>query len=313
MVERYPRRVEPEIDPSEAGHLAEIYNRQVVPVVPYCFPVDQAAFIQGIQLRADGEAVYDMSVDTVVVGERDGTVQALAHVTAGDIASADPANAEKLSGGFIHFLTYQPGERQVGQDVLAAGEQLVRGAGHDSIFAFCGYSWTFYHIGTPCLSDRLGHVYALLRANGYEVWGARQVFLEQAIPDLDDPSRPEADVQVEIERPASAELPGIVVRATHNEDEVAVCEAVSAAQFCPVSAAQTCAVVESVGLAPSRRRRGWGRYVLRKALRELRRMGYRTAVVGTTDENVRALLLYTNMGFHVVHRLHTLRKNGVLG
>lgn len=253
-----------------------------------------------------------MFVDAVIVGEKDGSVQAFAHVTAGDIASAAPGNAEKLSGGFIHFLTYQPGARRIAQDVLAACEHLVRQAGHDSIMAFGGYSYTFYHIGTPCFSDRMGHVYSLLRANDYELWGASQVFLEQAIPELDAPIPPESDVRIALERPASGQLPGIIIRVIRNEEEVGLCAAESAGKFCRDSAAQACAVVESVGVNPDSRGRGWGRYLLQKALWELKRTGYRTAVVGMTDENVRALLLYTNMGFRVIHRLHSLKKNGVL-
>ena len=302
-----PTRIR-QIVPCEAGHLADVYNAQVVPLVPYCFPVDRAEFLQGIRLRGDVGALYDMSVDAVIVGEENGIPQAFAHVTAGHIASADPGNAGKLSGGFIHFLTYGPGTRRLAQDVLGACEQLVREAGHDSIMAFCGYSYTFYHIGTPCLSDRLGHVYGLLRANGYDLWGARQIFLEQAVPDLDESIPPESDVRVAIERPPSGELPGVVVRATREEEEVGICEAESAGRCCRDSSAQLCAVIESVGVDPGSRGRGWGRYVLQKALRELREIGYRTVVVGTTDQNARALLLYTNMGFRVVHRLHSLRK-----
>jgi len=230
-------------------------------------------------------------------------------VTAGEIASIDRDNVDRLSGGFIHFFTYQPGFRRIAQRVLEECEHVVARLGPRPIRAFCGYSYTFYHVGTPCLSDRLGHVYALLKANGYGLWGAKQIFLGQEIPDLAEPTAPEADVEVTIDQSDSGRLPGLAVRAVRDGVEIGICEAESAGRFCMHVAAQECSVIESIGVDPDWRRMGWGRYLLQRTLFELKKLGYRTAVVGTTDENVHALLLYTSMGFRVVHRVHSLMKD----
>jgi len=198
------------IHPADAGFLADVYNRQVVPAVPYCFPVTADEFLAGIVLRDDVGAVYDMDLDRIVVGEEHGKVQAFCHITAGTIGSND--SDDRLTGRFIHFFTYEPGTRRVAQAVLAESERMINGVAPGPIRAFCGYSYTFHHVGTPCLSDRLGHVYALLKSNGYQLWGTKQIFLDQEISELDTPGVPEQDAQVTVETTAGGMLPGIVVK-----------------------------------------------------------------------------------------------------
>ena len=46
-------------------------------------------------------------------------------------------------------------------------------------------------------------------------------------------------------------------------------------------------------------RRGLGRYLLLRALHELGRKGYRHATISTAADNYRALLFYSNVGFHM--------------
>ena len=49
-----------------------------------------------------------------------------------------------------------------------------------------------------------------------------------------------------------------------------------------------------------RRGQGWGRYLMQRTLWEARQLGYRDTILGTSESNHRAVLLYTSLGYRVV-------------
>ena len=80
--------------------------------------------------------------------------------------------------GIIRWLSYRRGERATGQVLLDAAENALLGMGVRAIEAFPQeYRYPFHHLKAAYLSDRLAHVAALFRFNGYAIHRG-EVFLE---------------------------------------------------------------------------------------------------------------------------------------
>jgi GNAT superfamily N-acetyltransferase len=162
------------------------------------------------------------------------------------------------------------------------------------------HRYPFYHLSSAYLSDRLGHVAALLGVNGYRKT-AGEVYMDwRDLPAL-DPAPAQVEVEIGLEWIAGAgRLPGLTVRARQGETHVGTCMCVSCAEYDAAEEAHEWAFTKWLGIEDQVQGQGLGKYLLLRALAELRAIGYRHAAISTARHNYRAALFYSNLGYRVV-------------
>jgi len=287
-------------DVSEAGNLVHVYNEHVVDV-PHCYPISREEFEIGICDPKNDRHCKELHSEKIIVGEQDGKIIGFAHVAFGRIKFSD----RERCGGLIHFLTYQAGYRQIGQAILEECEKYLRDLGASQIWAFQnGCNYRFYHLDFGNLSDQMGHVYALLRMNGYEI-NEGEIFMEQPEYSVTEPVLPDEQVEIIVKKePGRGVLPGLEVRALRKGKEIGICESGSAGDCCRAGEAQSTFFTHWLGVKEGEQGKGWGRYLLHRTLWEMRKIGYKDAVISTDWENYRALLFYTNYGYRVTDTVY---------
>lgn len=288
-------------DIADMGDLASVYNEQVVGQVPHCYTVSPKEFGSGRDQRTGDDHSATLSSERVIVGIRRGQVRGFAHARVGEIERRD----QRLSGGFIHFLSYAAGHRDVGQAILAACEAHFRDAGVSTFRAFDGYYYRFHHLGFPLVSDRMGHVYSLFGMNGYRLAGQGEVFLEYLDYAADVPAPPDRAVEVLVRvTDGQGDLPNVRVRALRDGTRIGSCVALSGGDYVRAPEAQDRIFVDGLGVTDAEQGQGWGRYLLMRTLWEARQLGYRHTVISTDKRNYRAQLFYTNYGYRVTDTVY---------
>jgi len=301
-------------DVADAGDLFHVYNEQLARV-PHCYPVSPEEFEIGIRYRKDADEPYEeLHSEKIIVGEQNGKIIGFADFA---VAEAEE-DGRKEHKGLIRFLTYQLGYRPVGQTILEESERYLRDLGMGQIRAFRitydddDFSYRFYQLGFGLVSDRMGHVYALFRMNGYEINKTRQgeVFMNQPEYSVDEPVLSDNQVEIVVkEQPGRGILPGLTVQVFRNGSEIGICKSFSAGRYCQSSEAQDWVFIKWLGVEEAERGKGWGRYLLQKNLWEARKIGYKNTVISTDITNYRAQLFYTNYGYRVVNTGHGFVKN----
>jgi len=291
-------------DVADAGNLAHFYNEQIADV-PHCYPVSPEEFATGIRGPKNDRHCKELHSEKIIVGEKGGKIMGFAHIDAGEMEFSD----RKGIGGLIHFLTYQAGHRSIGQAILEECDKYLRGEGASQIWAFQnGCNYRFYHLGFGNLSDRMEHVYALFRMNGYEI-NEGEIFMEQPEYIITEPVVCEDQVDIALKQePGRGILPGLTVQALRSGNKIGICECVSAGEYCQASEAQDSFFTEWLGIEEEEQGKGWGRYLLQRTLWEMRKIGYQNAFISTDWENYRALLFYTNYGYRVTDTVYGLVK-----
>lgn len=282
-------------DLAEIGKLVHVYNDHVANV-PHCYPVTPLEFETE---RAPGEWVQkalqnEFHDEKLLVGEQNAEIRGFAHVSLGSVN----VHGQRKSGGIIHFLTYAPGHRPVGQALLEECERYLRDSGTSQFWAFqVSSGYNFYHLGWGHLSDRMSHVYALFLMNGYRT-DDTAIFTEQRDYRISEPSLPDGRIEIVLEQnPGRGIFPGLRIEAFRGGKLIALIESLSAGEFSRHPEAQDCFIVEDFGVVDeSEKGRGLGRYLFFRMLWEMRRLGYRHVVVSCSWNNPRAVLLYTNYG-----------------
>jgi ribosomal protein S18 acetylase RimI-like enzyme len=288
--------------------LADFYNTQVAATVPHCYPVSPAEFAAGRYEKTSDACRPMLHAERVIVGIVRGQVRGFAHVSVGEIVHRE----RRLSGGFIHFMTYARGHRDVGQAILAACERHFCDTSVSTIRAFDGYFYRFCHLGFPLVSDRMGHVYGLFGLNGYKLSGEGEIFFRYphypvARPILPDPA---VEVLAQVDE-GRGKLPNVTIRALRDGNEIGICVALSGGDFCRARQAQDTAFMDGLYVVEAERGRGWGRYLLMRTLCEARRLGYQHTVISTDQQNYRAQLFYTNFGYRVTDTVYRFIRTGV--
>jgi len=289
-----------EWDMANARQLADIYNEQIVDI-PHCYAVSPEEFEFGLQCRRDDRHCNNLHSEKIIVGEKNSRIIGFAHLSMGECG----ADGERETGGYIHFLTYQAGNRPTGQAILAECEKYLRESGADQIWAFQKFCcYPFYHLGFGNVSDRSAHVYALFLMNGYRV-NDGEIFMEAPEYNTTEPALPKDGAEIVVEHiPGRAALPGMIVRASRDDEEIGVCESGSAGEYCRSSEAQNRFLVEHLDVEEKWQGKGWGRYLLQKTRWEMRELGYRDAVISTDMTNHQALLFYANYGYRVTDTVY---------
>ncbi len=283
------------------GELADIYNAQVAGLVPHCYPITPDWFSAGWHDPTNTDALPSFPDGCVLVGLREGKKRGFAHVRVGGIMQS----GSLLDGGFIHFLTYEVGHRDVGEALLKQCEQYSEDLGADTMHAFDGRFYRFHHLGYPLASDKMGHVCGLLGMNGYKIADEGEMFMEYLDYDVVVPvlPRPACDIQVSVKE-GHGELPNITVEAVHLGQDLGNCVLVSCGDYNGAHEAQNRIFVKGLWVMKEVRGRGWGRYLLMRALDEAYRRGYRHTIISTAQTNYRAQLFYTNYGYRVTDMVY---------
>jgi GNAT superfamily N-acetyltransferase len=287
--------------PANVGELAHVYNAQVASPVPHCYPVAQEDLQAGCYEKTGDDYSSVLDAERVIVGIRGGQMRGFAHVRVGEIKHGEKI----LDGGLIHFLTYEPGHRALGQAILETCEQHVHLSGASTIRAFDGYFYRFHHLGFPLASDRMAHVCALFGQNGYKLARKGDLFLEQRSFAAAEPGLPEPDVEVQVQvLEGRGDRPNITVRALRDGHEIGSCIAISGGDYNRADEAQALLFVDGLGVIAPEQGQGWGRYLLTRTLWEARKLGYEHTAISTGKRNYRAQLFYSNYGYRMTDTVY---------
>ena len=271
------------------------YNRAIEPV-PHCYPASEDALgaSLGPHLR-DEKGDSNLYPENVFVAREGTDVLGFVHV-----ANGKPHKDDTELFGMIRFLGYEPGHRTAGQALLEAAEAWARGLGRTAFIAFeQHHTYAFYCYESSYLSDRLGHVAALLGRNGYRRY-AGEVFLEWPDYAARAPEPLQVDVAIRVEwKDGAGVLPNCSVQALQGDEVVGTCRICSGGEYAQAEEAQAWAFVEWLGVDEPLRGKRLGAHLLQRALNEMHAKGYRHASISTACRNTRAALFYSNFGYQV--------------
>jgi len=290
--------------PDMSSGLVELYN-SVAPGLPHCYPATEAdmAGVLAELTRATAPDDSLVSQAAFAARKRDRLI-GLIHV------GIEPQKqAEDAGQGIIRSFLYRPGLRAAAQSLLERAEAHLFDLGVKRITAFHqDYRYPFYHMGHAYLSDRLGHVHALMGLNGYERT-AGEVYLDW--PDYKPREPMPSPVQVEVSVQTcdgKGTRPGLTILAHSGGELVGECVNLSGGEFSGAEQAQDWFLTKWLGVAESFQGKGLGRYLLQRALNELHAIGYKHAAISTSWTNFRAALFYSNFGYHVVDWTYALAR-----
>ena len=284
-----------EYEPGLLRGICELYNSTIAPVA-LCHRVDPPHFEEALApaLVTDSQGPDNMRAQScfaVLDGDR-----VVGFGSAGLLVDS----AERVEGGAIRFLSYEPGRRSVGLSLLDRIEEWLADLGAASVTAFSSaYRFPFYHHSSARLSDRIGHVQALLVGRGYERCGG-EVYLEwEGFP----PRDPEPlDVALEItleEQPGHGKLPGLTNTARVNGEQIGerTLRASGAGEGPP--AWEDRVFVYWVGVEETWQGKRIGKHLLQRSLNDAHALGFRQAGISTGLSNKRGFSFYSNFGFSV--------------
>ena len=295
--------------------LTAFYNEFTVDV-PHCYPVkeeDIAFATSGVTGQSKYYDADDIHSETAFVAVQDGRVLAFIHLG----LSKDTENSGQSNGrentddktAHILFFGYIIGERQIGDAVLKKAEDHLQQEGVTKVYAFSRhYRYPCYHFAYAQLSDRLGHVEALLGYNGYRRTHGQAFFAWEDFKAT--PALPNIPVTLSIEwKEGRGKLPNCNITAHKDGEEVGVCWSLSGGTFSSHPDAQDWVYTDWLGLYDAYQGQGLGKYLLQYSLQEMHKVGYRHASLSTDWGNNRAFLLYSNCGYRIVDWTYAYSKS----
>jgi len=178
------------------------------------------------------------------------------------------------------------------------------------ILAFLNNGYLFQRFAYGELPDTIGHLVGLLGINGYRV-ARGEVFMSYTdfiaehtiLPD------PKADLSVERIAQAMGTRDSIKVVVRKGEELIGVCEGHSLGHWGHSDLSHTTVVLGPMDVEDAFQGCGWGKFLASVMLEEANKLGYRHTVTSTEQENHRAQLLYTNMGYRVTDVAHSWLKD----
>jgi GNAT superfamily N-acetyltransferase len=281
-------------NPSMAAEVARIYNEVTAPI-PHCQPVQAEVFADTEALRSDS-----CTQEVILVAQEGGEIRGFVHV-----GVAKPATKDWMpqgEPGIIRFLACRPGERAVGVALLEAAENWARAQGRASILAWhMMYTYHFYFVPHAQLPQRLLHISSLFGMAGYQLWNWSETILEWRDFDVSPLPAPPAELELEIiinpghrvwQNHNAPDFPGLAVKATKDGAYTGTCVMLYTEPgwcFC-----------DELGVIDPLQGRGYGKYLLLRALEETRRRGCQHALISTGGTNYRAQLCYANLGYRLI-------------
>lgn len=292
-------------DVKDSGNLVNVYNEQLKDT-PYFYPIMPEEFADGIFNRINEEGETNLESEKIIVGIQNDKILGFAHVS---IGKACQFGKEK-EGGFIHFLTYQPGYRSTGQAIIIECERYLCSFNISQIWAFLHASnYRFYHLGFGHISDRIAHVYSLFGMNGYKI-DIGEVFMSYPKYESPEPILFDSRIKIIVTKKEGRGLfPGLHVQALYDDNEIGECISVSFGEFYNAKEAQDSFFTKWLGVEKEYQGKGIGRYLLQRTLFEMRKIGYKNAFISTNIINYRAQLFYSNFGYRVTDTAYALAKS----
>ncbi len=270
--------------------LAEVYNRQVAGITPLCPVATSEEFVHDCSLESDFAINQGFHDPCIIAAELAGKIEGFAHV----VGKADK------QVGLIRFLTYRPGDWTIGKALLLESLSYLRGLGYDRIQGFFPKAYRFYHFGIPSLSYHTAHVYALFGANGFQPAKGWRFMLRPLRSIRGFSEDTPSGYKVLVERiPGAGNYPNLRVSLSQNDQEVGWIHCRSAQEFAS-SAPHDHIQFSSVRVVEDHRNRGLGVWLGQRAFIELAETGYSEVSVVTGDDNYRAQLLYSRLGFSTI-------------
>lgn len=290
------------MDIEKSRELVSVYNKQLKGT-PYFYPVMPDEFEDGILNRINHSE--NLHSEKIIIGERDGNILGYAHVSVGEAKQFGQAK----NGGFIHFLTYQSGYRSIGQAILDECEKYLCDLKVPQIWAFLHASnYRFYHLGFGYISDKIGHVLALFRMNGYDV-DLGEIFMNYPNYDISEPELPNDNIKIDVsQNMGRGKLPNLHIKAIKYGNQIGECVSVSTGEFYNDDDAQDWFFTQWLGIEQEEQGKRLGKYLLHRTFWEMKKIGYKNAIISTNIKNYRAQLFYTNFGYKVVDTGYCLVK-----
>jgi GNAT superfamily N-acetyltransferase len=280
-------------DPQMLGDVAAVYN-EAATGTPYCYPVTAEVFA-GIVPTAAKEPHAGLQSEEMLVARIGAETAGFVH-----LGMQAPKQDGQPPLGVVCFLCHRRGRRTAGQALLETGEQRLRERGATEVVAFHQHHrYPFYHLAHAYLSDRLAHVFALLGANSYER-SHGEVYLDWMDYPTVDPGPPPSGLELDYEwQEYEDRRPSLTLRAMKSEEEIGICENHACGQASSPPAVRDAFLTHWLGVEEASGRRGLAKYLLARVRLELRREGYRRAIISTHWRNYPAMLLYANYGYRV--------------
>jgi len=290
--------------PEMSPELTASYNK-LIHGLPHCYPISVDDFASVASAIKAGKSHKLLSQEAAFVVREGKSITGFVHV-----AVENPKKAGEASQGIIPFLWYDKGHRPAGQALLESAEEYLRQRNLSQITAFHqDYRYDFYHIAHAYMSDRLAHIYGLMGINGYKRFNG-EVYLDWPEYEPIEPAPLDVALKISAEwKQEDSKHPDLLIRAYQDEKEVGVCESISCGEFTDADDAQDWMLTVWLWVSEEIRGRGVGRHLLRRALQEARKGGYRNAVISTNWQNFPALLFYSNFGYHVADWTYSVQRN----
>ena len=295
--------------PGQIGDLMAVYNDYAAGV-PLADAVSTERFAEICAWRDDRSAQLETEQAVYAARKKDAHV-GLAHVALGRFPGPE-LQGDQLPGptGVIRLITYSPGHREAGQALLEAAETHLIKQGAKRILAFPNNGYLFQRFAYGELPDACGHLVALLGINGYRA-ARGEVFMRYAdfvaektvLPD------PKADLSVERIAQTAGTRDSIKVIVKNQDELIGVCEGHSLGLWGQSDLSHTTVILGPMDVEHAFQGQGWGRFLAHTMLEKARGLGYRHTATSTQQENHRAQLFYTNMGYKVTDVAHSWLKD----
>ncbi len=277
--------------------LTKFYNDFIVDV-PHCYPVKEEE-LEFATSGVIGKSKYynkdDFKSETAFVAGQNGKVKSFIHL---GLSQDREHNIDKTA--HILFFGYEVKARQVGQAILEKTEDYLRSKNITQVYAYSRhYRYPCYYFAYAQLSDRLGHVEALLGYNGYRRIHGQAIFDWENFNVAPTPLKIPITFSIEWQD-GRGELPNCNITAYKDREKVGACRSLSGGMFSSHPDAQKWVYTDWLGVEEEFQGQGLGEYLLQYSLQEMHKVGYRHASLSAGWGDNTNFLLYSNCGGYKV-------------
>lgn len=285
---------------SRSDELADFYNRSIENI-PYAYPLSPEAFALSIARDMgdfDTTSIADLHSEELIVAQENGGIRGFIHVAMKD------QKDHNSPMGIVRFFAYEPGWRWVGQALLEEAQTYFAERGVEKVSVFPkGYLYHFISADGG-LSEKLGHVAALLASNGYDVCD-RILTMAMSPIDVKEPTEPSEDFRIEAD---DLFVYAYLKKGPEKDKVCGESYGYGLDYLQPSEYAKGKMFIQWLVVREELRGMGLGRYLLDRTLWEARERGLESCVLCTWENNHRAILLYANAGFETLQTSLTFVK-----